>query len=273
MRQLTLDKLAELHLGGMMKALKAHADEPKICQMEFEDRLLMLLDAEELFRKQRSLEWRLKRAGLRQNVRAEELDYRAGRTFDRTLFERLLSGEWLRQKRNVIITGPTGIGKTFLASALAHQACQSQLGARYFRTPRLLGELGIARGQGTMRTKLASLARVDLIVLDDWLLAPLSDLERRDLLEIVDDRYEKRSTLICAQLPLENWHDAIGDPTLADAILDRLIHNAYRLRLDGGSMRKARGLAEQDSGNIDPTQNPGEPTARPRARAERIPSE
>lgn len=253
MRQLTLDKLSELHFAGMAKALKAQADDPKLAQMEFEDRLLMLLDAEELSRKHRSLEWRLKRAGLRQNVRAEELDYRAGRRFDRVLFERLLCGDWLRQRRNVVITGPTGIGKTFLACALAHQACQSQLGARYFRTPRLLAELGVARGQGTMRTKLASLARVDLIVLDDWLLAPLTDLERRDLLEIVDDRYEKRSTLICAQLPLEHWHDAIGDPTMADAILDRVIHNAYRLNLEGGSMRKARGLAETSSGNIDPS--------------------
>jgi DNA replication protein DnaC len=244
MRQLTLDKLAELHLGGMMKELAHQAEMPNVLQMEFEDRLLMLLDAEELFRKQRSLEWRLKRAGLRQNVRAEELDYKATRTLDRTLFERLLSGDWLRQKRNIIVTGPTGIGKTFLASALAHEACQKQLCARYFRTPRLLAELGVARGQGTMRTKLASLARVDLIVLDDWLLAPLGDLERRDLLEIVDDRYEKRSTLICSQLPVEHWHDAI---------LDRLVHNAYRLNLEGGSMRKARGLGEMSSGNIDPS--------------------
>jgi len=252
MRQLTLDKLAELHLGGMLKELRAQTAEPKIREMDFEDRLLMLLDAEELFRKERSLEWRLKRAGLRQNARAEELDFKTARRLDRILFERLLGGDWLGQKRNVIVTGPTGIGKTFVASALAHQACQCQFSARYFRTPRLLAELGVARGQGTMRTKLASLARVDLLVLDDWLLAPLSDLERRDLLEVVDDRYEKRSTLICAQLPLEHWHESIGDPTLADAIPDRLIHNAYRLELEGGSMRKARGLAQTD-GNIDPS--------------------
>jgi len=253
MRQLTLEKLAELHLGGMVKALKSQAEDRRIQEMSFEDRLLMLLDAEELHRKQRSLESRLKRAGLRQDARAEELDHRAGRKFDRTLWERLLSGDWLKARRNVIITGPTGIGKTFFASALAHQACQGQFNARYFRTPRLLSELAVARGQGTMRTKLSSLARVDLIVLDDWLLAPLNDLERRDLLEIVDDRYEKRSTLICGQLPVDNWHDAIGDPTLADAILDRLIHNAYRLNLDGGSMRKARGLSEAAGGNIDPS--------------------
>lgn len=236
-----------------MKALQDQAEWSNVREMDFEDRLLMLLDAEELFRKQRSLHWRLKQAGLRQNVRAEELDYKAARSLDRTLFERLLAGDWLKQKRNVIVTGPTGIGKTFIACALAHQACQKQLGARYFRTPRLLAELSIARGQGTMKTTLASLARVDLIVLDDWLLNPLSDLERRDLLEIVDDRYEKRSTLICAQLPVEHWHEAVGDPTIADAILDRIVHNAYRLNLEGGSMRKARGLPEQDSGNIDPS--------------------
>jgi DNA replication protein DnaC len=251
MRQLTLDKLAELRLGGMLEALKEQEAGPGFREMDFEDRLLMLLDSEELFRKQRGLEWRLKRAGLRQSARAEEMDYRTARSFDRTLFERLLDCDWIKSRHNVILTGPTGIGKTFVASALAHRACQRRFSARYFRTPRLLAELGVAKGQGTTRTKLASLARVDLVVFDDWLLAPLSDLERRDLLEIVDDRYERRSTLICSQLPVEHWHEAIGDPTLADAILDRLVHNAYRLNLEGDSMRKTRGIPP--SGNLDPS--------------------
>lgn len=238
MRQLTLDKLAELRLYGMLGALQT---EPYV-ELDFEDRLLMLLDAEELFRRERALKWRLRSAGLRQNARPEELDFKAGRKLDRVLFQRLCGAEWLKEKRNAILTGPTGIGKTFLASALAHQACQNKFSARYFRMPRLLSELAIAKAQGTMRTKLASLARIDLLVLDDWLLAPLSDPERRDLLEILDDRYERRSTMVCAQLPIENWHEAIGDPTLADAILDRLVHNAYRLKVDGESMRKSRGL-------------------------------
>lgn len=238
MRQLTLDKLAELHLKGMVQALQ---DDPHI-EPEFEARLLTLLDAEELFRKERSLHWKLKAAGLRQNARPEELDFKAGRNLDRALFQRLCGPEWLREKRNAVITGPTGVGKTFLACALAHEACQNLFNVRYFRTPRLLSELAVARAQGTTRTKLASIAKIDLIVLDDWLLAPLSDLERRDLLEILDDRYERRSTMICAQIPVEHWHEAIGDPTLADAILDRLVHNAYRLNIEGDSMRRIRGL-------------------------------
>jgi DNA replication protein DnaC len=210
MRQLTVDKLAELSLNGMRKALEGQEAEPRSRDLSFEDRLLMLLDAEELFRKQRSLEYRLKAAGLRQNARMEELDYKAARSFDRALLDSLSSCRWLKEKRNLLLTGPTGIGKTFLACALAGKACQMSHSARYFRLPRLLSELSVARGQGTSRTKLAAIARIDLLVLDDWGLTPLTDVERRDLLEIFDDRYDRRSTLVCAQLPVENWHEAIG---------------------------------------------------------------
>ena len=256
MRQLTVDKLAELSLNGMRKALEGQEAEPRSRDLSFEDRLLMLLDAEELFRKQRSLEYRLKAAGLRQNARMEELDYKAARSFDRALLDSLSSCRWLKEKRNLLLTGPTGIGKTFLACALAGKACQMSHSARYFRLPRLLSELSVARGQGTSRTKLAAIARIDLLVLDDWGLTPLTDIERRDLLEIFDDRYDRRSTLVCAQLPVENWHEAIGDPTLADAILDRLVHNAYRIELKGESIRKAKGIPKGRGGIIDPSENP-----------------
>ena len=145
-------------------------------------------------------------------------------------------------KRNAILSGPTGVGKTFLVSALTHKACQEGFSARYLRLPRLLADLEIAKAEGGYRSKLASLARIDLIVLDDWLITLLSEAGRRDLLEILDDRYDKRSTMIAAQLPPEHWHEAIGEPTLADAILDRLVHNAYHLKVEGESMRKAHGL-------------------------------
>lgn len=256
MRQLTVDKLAELSLNGMRRALVQQEAGSGSRDLSFEDRLLMLLDAEELFRKQRSLEYRLKAAGLRQNARMEELDYKAGRSFDRALLDSLSSCRWLKEKRNLLLTGPTGIGKTFLACALANKACQMSHSARYYRVPRLLSELSIARGQGTSRTKLAAIARIDLLVLDDWGLTPLTDIERRDLLEIFDDRYDKRSTLVCAQLPVENWHEAVGDPTLADAILDRLVHNAYRIELKGESIRKAKGIPKGHGGIIDPSENP-----------------
>lgn len=253
MRQLTFDKLAELSLKGMSKAL---GEQIGMEGASFEDRLLLLLDAEEFYRKERSLEWRLKAAGLRQNARLEELDVRTSRTLDRSLLATLASCRWLQEKRNLVLTGPCGIGKTFLACALARKACENQFSARHYRLPRLLTELSVARGQGTLRTKFASLARIDLLVLDDWLLAPLEGAERRDLLELLDDRYDKRSVIVCTQLPVENWHAAIGDPTLADAILDRLVHNAYKLAMEGESMRKSKGVRAESGGIIDPTTKP-----------------
>jgi len=243
MRQLTLDKLSELSLKGMLEALVEQND-PAMQGLPFEDRLLMLLDAEENYRKEKSLEYRLRHAGLRQNTRLEELDVRSSRTLDRALLNSLASCRWIHEKRNLIVSGPTGIGKTFIACALARKACENRMSVKHFRLPRLLTELSVARAQGTQKTKFAALARVDLLILDDWLLAPLELSERRDLLELLDDRYDKRSCIVCTQLPLERWHAVIGDPTLADAILDRLVHNAYRLGLEGESMRKTRGMIE-----------------------------
>jgi DNA replication protein DnaC len=252
-RQLTLDRLVELGLEGMKHALKEQLASPASRDLSFEERFELLLDAENEHRQDRRLVARIKRAGIRQNARLEELDYRAMRKLDRSLVDSLASCRWLKEKRNVIIVGPTGIGKTFLSSALTLKACQEGFTARYFRAPRLLHELEIGRADGTHRHKLASLARVDLIVLDDWLVAPPSDGHRRDLLEILDDRYDRRSTMICSQLPVEHWHEAFGDPTLADAVLDRLVHNAYRLEIQGESLRKARGIDRTQTGIIDTT--------------------
>jgi DNA replication protein DnaC len=242
MRELTLDGLDQLYLRGMKEALTRQLEDPAWNKASFEERLTDLIAAENLFRENRLLEGRLKRARVSTNARIEELEHRAERKFDKALVQSLSTCRWLKDKRNAILTGPTGVGKTFLASVLTHKACQEGYSARYLRLPRLLADLEIAKAEGGYRSRLASLARIDLIVLDDWLVTPLSEAGRRDLLEILDDRYDRRSTMVAAQLPPEHWHEAIGEPTLADAILDRLVHNAYRLNIEGESMRKAKGL-------------------------------
>lgn len=245
MRQLTLDQLAELKLKGMAHTLKEQLAMPGVSELTFDERFELLVDAEMASRNEQRLDNRIKKASLRVNARLEELDHQTARSVDRGLLAQLATCRWLKEKRNVIILGPAGVGKTYLASALVFRACQEGFSARYQRATRLLQELEISRADGTYKNKLASLARIDLVILDDWLVAPLSDTNRRDLFEILEDRYDRRSVMICAQLPIEHWHTAIGDPMLADAILDRLVHNAYRIDLKGESLRKAKGLQMQ----------------------------
>jgi DNA replication protein DnaC len=246
MRQLTLDQLAELKLSGMAHALKEQLAGPAYLDLSFDERFELLVDAEIAGRHERRLQNRVKKASLRVSARIEDIDHQTARSLDRRLVGELASCRWLREKRNVILVGPTGVGKTYLASALTFKACQDGFSARYQRLPRLLQELEIARADGTYKNKLASLARIDLVILDDWLVSPLSDLGRRDIFEILEDRYDRRSLMVCSQLPQELWHDAIGDPMIADAILDRLVHNAYRLELKGESLRKTKALKGLD---------------------------
>src|SRR5215831_4074334 len=219
--QPTLDKLQTLRLAGMYQALVEQLQMPDIAALTFEERLGLLVDRELTERENRRLTTRLRQAKLRQTACIEDIDYRHPRGLD-----------------NVLITGPTGIGKTWLGCALGHQACRNGLTALYLRLPRFLQELPIAKGDGRYGKLLATLARTDVLILDDWGLAPFSDENRRDLLEIVEDRHDRRATIITSQLPVEHWHDALGDPTLADAILDRLVHNAYKIALQKESMRK-----------------------------------
>ncbi len=234
----TLDKLQALRLTGMLKALSEQMQMPDISDLSFEERLGLLVDREMTERHDRRLKTLLRQAKLRLNASIEDLDYRHPRGLDKSLFISLASCQWVRDRRNILITGPTGVGKTWIACALGQTACRQGYTTLYLRLPRLLQELPIAKGDGRYPKLMASLAKTDVLILDDWALVKLSDEHRHDLLEILEDRHDRRSTLVTSQFPLEHWHEAIGNPTLADAILDRLVHNAYKITLKGDSMRK-----------------------------------
>jgi DNA replication protein DnaC len=234
----TLDKLQTLRLTGMYQALIEQRQVPDMVALTFEERLGLLVDRELTERENRRLTTRLRQAKLRQTACIEDIDYRHPRRLDKSFMARLATCQWVRERHNVFITGPTGIGKTWLGCALGQQACRDGLTALYLRLPRFLQELPIAKGDGRYGKLRTTLAKTDVLILDDWGLAPFSDENRRDLLEIVEDRHDRRATIITSQLPVEHWHDALGDPTLADAILDRLVHNAYKIALHGESMRK-----------------------------------
>jgi DNA replication protein DnaC len=236
-----LEKLKNMRLTGMSHGLEDQLQMSDIESLSFEERLGLLVDREETERATRRLKTRLTQAKLRQAVCIEDIDYRARRGLDKALMTSLCSCQWITEHHNLFVTGPTGVGKTFIACALAQKACREGCRALYLRLPRLFNELGIAKGDGRYRKLLAGYARTDLLVLDDWGVAPLTPENRRDLLEILDDRYATRSTLITGQLPTEKWHEYLDDPTLADAILDRVVHNAYKIELKGESMRKRKG--------------------------------
>ena len=234
----TVDKLQQLRCAGMARALTEQLASTEVDALSFEERLGLLVDRELTERHSRQLTNRLRRARLKHDACIEDIDFRYPRGLDRQLVLSLADGRWVRDHLNVLIYGPTGVGKSWIACALAHSACRNGHSALYLRVSRLLSALAIARADGRYPKLLESLAKTDVLVIDDWGLAPFSAENRHDLLELLEDRHAVRSTVVTSQLPVDKWHDAVGDPTLADAILDRLVHNAYKLELKGDSMRK-----------------------------------
>jgi DNA replication protein DnaC len=238
LNQPTIDKLHELRLSGMAKALEEQSGGPEYEALSFTERLALLVDREAAERDSNRLRIRLKQAKLRLTATIEDIDFRHPRGLDKTLLLALAACTWIREHQNVIVTGPTGVGKSYLACALAHKACREGFRTLYLRAPRLFDELALAKADGRYRKMLAAYARIDLLVIDDWGLVNLTDEQRRDIFEVLEDRHGLRATLMASQLPIEKWHKVIGDPTLGDAILDRLVHNAHKLALKGDSMRK-----------------------------------
>ncbi len=249
MHEPTVERLHEMRLFGMAEAWLRQQEARDATKLDFDERFALLVEAEKLYRENRRRERRLKEAKLRHsNACLEEFDEAAKRGLDKTLSRRLASCTWIDEHLHVVITGATGVGKTYLACALGNQACRRGYHVAYRRTPRLVDELTLARADGSLPKLLQRLARMDLLILDDWGLAKLRDQDRRDLLEVIDDRDGRRSTVLASQIPVEKWHDYLGDPTVADAIADRLLHSAHRINLKGPS-RRARKKKETSTGN------------------------
>jgi DNA replication protein DnaC len=245
--QPTLEKLTVMKLSGLVQALQQQLGSGEYGRLSFEERLGLLVDAEWAAREERKLHRRLRAAKLRHPACFEDIDFKHPRHLDRQQVLSLGNCAWIHNRHNLVIIGPTGIGKSYLACAFAERACRRGYSAAYVRMPRLLHELAVSRGDGSYTRLLARLAKLDLLAIDDWLLAPLRDGERRDLIEVVEDRAERGSTLIATQVPSKEWHASIGDPNQADAICDRLLHDAHRIELKGPSIRRTKAAPKMPS--------------------------
>jgi DNA replication protein DnaC len=248
LNQPTMERLQAMKLHGMAQAFREQYENADSSQLSFEERFGLLVDCQWTWKENRALTRRLQLAKFKERGLIEDIDYQHPRGLDRRLMRTLASSDWVRQHQNLLLIGPTGIGKSWLACALAHKACRDGFFAIHKRMAELFRDLAVARADGSIGSVLAKLARTDVLVLDDFAMAPMKDSERRDFLEICDDRYQRRSTVLTSQVPVAHWHEQIGDPSIADSIMDRLVHNAHRMDLDGESIRKKRGRkpAEED---------------------------
>ena len=236
----TADRLYAMKLNGMADAFKEQLAQPDLNDLAFEERFSLFVDRHWIWKENRRMNRLLKNAKLKDNACIEDIDFKTPRGLDKSVILRLAGSDWIKSAQNIIITGPTGVGKTYLACALANSACRNSLAAMYKRAPRLYQEIAIARADGSYPKLMNKLAKVKVLVIDDFCITPMADAERRDLLEVIEDRQGISSTVVATQVPVENWFELIGDPTVADAILDRLIHNAHKINLKGESMRKIR---------------------------------
>ncbi len=239
LHQQTLTTLKTLKLPGMAAAFEEQLIQPVTQSLSFDDRFGLIVDREAGYRDNQRLGRLLKNARLKHTACVEDIDYRSGRGLDQSVMASLIGGDWIRQAQNLILTGATGCGKTWIACALGNQACRQGLSVLYTRTTRLMEEMKLAHADGSFRRRLSQIAKMDLLILDDWGLSAMTQSERQDLLELIDDR-TRRSTLITSQVPVKAWHEVIGEPTLADAILDRIVHRAHAIKMTGDSMRKTR---------------------------------
>lgn len=242
----TLEKLHTMRLTGMADALTQQLEDPDSTSLSFEERISFLVDRHWIWRENKALARRLTNAKLKDRQAClEDINYRQPRGLDRSLVRSLGICDWVARHQNIILIGPCGVGKTFLACAFAQQAIRQGHTGFYTRQPQLFRDLALARADGTLHKRLAKMARLDILIVDDWVMTALAEGERRDFLEICEDRYNTRSTIVTSQIPVSQWHRQIGDPTLADSILDRLVHNAHKIELKGASMRKLKSVAHE----------------------------
>jgi len=245
LNQQTLHKLYVMRLNGMADAFRQQLEQSEPAGLSFEERFGLLVDRQWSWKEDRALARRLRNSRLRTTATVEDIDYQTPRGLDRALLRSLASeSEWVKQHLNIFLIGATGVGKSWLAAALAHKACRDGYTVYYARAAQLFRELSLAHADGSFTRLLRRLSQTDVLVIDDWAMTPLNEMERRDFLEICDDRYQTRSIILTSQVPVANWHAQIGDPTTADSILDRLVHHAHRVELKGESMRKKRGAKE-----------------------------